>query len=105
MSFSIVMTSRKDTNGAIVHAVLVTIDGHETVLTFVSKLMQRASCKPSMRGSRRTKRTPRSEFVKSLIVFGRRKVVPRAKPCAIGLVLRPFSRRSRPSTNEARRAG
>jgi hypothetical protein len=25
MSFSIVMTSRKDTNGAIVHAVLVTI--------------------------------------------------------------------------------
>ena len=37
MSFSIVMTSRKDTNGAIVHAVLVTIDGHETVLTFRSK--------------------------------------------------------------------
>jgi Protein of unknown function (DUF2934) len=37
MSFSVEITPRKDTNGAIVHAVIVTIDGHETVLTFMSK--------------------------------------------------------------------
>ena len=37
MSFSVEVTPRKDTNGAGVHAVIVTIDGHETVLTFVSK--------------------------------------------------------------------
>jgi hypothetical protein len=37
MSFSIEITSREDTNGAIVHAVLVTIDGHETALTFQSQ--------------------------------------------------------------------
>ncbi len=37
MSFSVEIKPRKDTNGAAVHAVIVTIDGHETVLTFVSK--------------------------------------------------------------------
>jgi hypothetical protein len=37
VSFSVEVTPRKDTNGAAVHAVIVTIDGHETVLTFVSK--------------------------------------------------------------------
>jgi hypothetical protein len=37
MSFSVEVTPRKDTNGTAVHAVIVTIDGHETVLTFVSK--------------------------------------------------------------------
>ena len=37
MSFSVEVTPRKDTNGAAAHAVIVTIDGHETVLTFVSK--------------------------------------------------------------------
>ena len=36
MSFSIEITPRKDTKGSI-HAVIVTIDGHETVLTFGSK--------------------------------------------------------------------
>ena len=37
MSFSIEITPREDTKGATVHAVVVTIDGHETVLTFQSK--------------------------------------------------------------------
>ena len=37
MSFSVEITPRKDTQGAIVHAVTVTIDGHETILTFVLK--------------------------------------------------------------------
>ena len=37
MSFSIEITPREDTQGIIVHAVVVTIDGHETVLTFQSK--------------------------------------------------------------------
>jgi Protein of unknown function (DUF2934) len=37
MSFSIEIIPRKDANGAAVHAVIVTMDGHETVLTFVSK--------------------------------------------------------------------
>ena len=37
MSFSVEVTPRKDTSGAAVHEVIVTIDGHETVLTFVSK--------------------------------------------------------------------
>ena len=37
MSFSVEITPRKDTKGAVVHVVTVTIDGHETVLTFVSK--------------------------------------------------------------------
>jgi hypothetical protein len=37
MSFSVEIIPRTDTKGAIVHAVIVTIDGHETVLTFVSK--------------------------------------------------------------------
>ena len=37
MSFNVEITPRKDAKGAIVHAVLVTIDGHETVLNFVSK--------------------------------------------------------------------
>jgi len=37
MSFSIEITPRKDTKGATVHAVIVTIDGRETVLTFQSK--------------------------------------------------------------------
>jgi hypothetical protein len=36
MSFSVEINPRKDTNGAAVHAVIVTIDGHETVVTFVS---------------------------------------------------------------------
>jgi hypothetical protein len=37
MSFSVEITPRTDTKGAIVHSVIVTIDGHETVLTFQSK--------------------------------------------------------------------
>ncbi len=37
MSFNIEVTPRKDTTGAIVHAVTVTIDGHKTALTFQSK--------------------------------------------------------------------
>jgi hypothetical protein len=37
MSFSVEIMPRKDAKGAIVHAVTVTIDGHETILTFVSK--------------------------------------------------------------------
>jgi hypothetical protein len=37
MSFSVEIIPRTDTKGAIVHVVIVTIDGHETVLTFVSK--------------------------------------------------------------------
>ncbi len=37
MSFSVEISPRKDSKGAIVHAVTVTIDGHETILTFVSK--------------------------------------------------------------------
>jgi hypothetical protein len=37
MSFSIEITPRKDATGAIAHAVIVTIDDHETVVTFESK--------------------------------------------------------------------
>ena len=37
MSFNVEIAPRRDARGAIVHAVLVTIDGHETVLNFVSK--------------------------------------------------------------------
>ena len=37
MSFSIKITPRKNATGAIAHAVIVTIDDHETVLTFESK--------------------------------------------------------------------
>jgi hypothetical protein len=32
MSFSVKITRRQDTNGARVHSVIVTIDGHETLL-------------------------------------------------------------------------
>jgi hypothetical protein len=34
MSFSIEITPREDAKGAMVHTVVVTIDDHETVLTF-----------------------------------------------------------------------
>ena len=37
MSFSIEITPRENTQGDIVHAVIVTVDGHEAVLTFQSK--------------------------------------------------------------------
>ena len=37
MSFNVEITPRGDAKGAIVHAVIVTIDGHQTVLTFQSK--------------------------------------------------------------------
>jgi hypothetical protein len=37
MSFSVETTPRKDTKEAIVHVVTVTIDGHETIVTFMSK--------------------------------------------------------------------
>ena len=37
MSFSIKITPRKNATGAIAHAVIVTIDDHETILTFESK--------------------------------------------------------------------
>ena len=37
MSFSIEITPRENTQGAIVHAVIVTVDGHEAVVTFQSK--------------------------------------------------------------------
>ena len=37
MSYSVKTTPRKDTKGAIVYVVTVNIDGHETILTFVSK--------------------------------------------------------------------
>jgi hypothetical protein len=38
MSFSIeIITPREDAKGAIVHTVVVTIDDHETVLTFESQ--------------------------------------------------------------------
>lgn len=37
MSFNIEITPRKDEKGAIVHMVIVTIDGHQTVLTFQTK--------------------------------------------------------------------
>jgi hypothetical protein len=36
MSFNIEITPRKDSTGAIVHMVVVTIDDHETVLSFES---------------------------------------------------------------------
>ena len=37
MSFRVEIRPRKDSKGAIVHVVTVPIDGHETILTFVSK--------------------------------------------------------------------
>ena len=37
MSLNVEITPRGDAKGGIVHAVLVTIDGHQTVLNFVSK--------------------------------------------------------------------
>ena len=37
MAFSVEMIPGKDSKGASVHAVIVTIDGHQTVMTFVSK--------------------------------------------------------------------
>ena len=37
MPFSVEVAPRNDTRGVAVHAAVVTIDGHETVLTFVSK--------------------------------------------------------------------
>ena len=37
MPFSVEVTPRNDTIGGSAHAVVVTIDGHETVLTFGSK--------------------------------------------------------------------
>lgn len=37
MSFSIETTPRKDSTGAIVYTVVVTIDDHETVLSFESE--------------------------------------------------------------------
>jgi hypothetical protein len=37
MPFTVEVTTRNDETGAAVHAVVVTIDGHETVLTFASK--------------------------------------------------------------------
>jgi hypothetical protein len=37
MSFSVEMEPRKDASGGTVHAVIVNIDGHESVLTFASK--------------------------------------------------------------------
>ena len=37
MSFSVEITPQSDTKGAIVHAVTVSIDDHQTILTFVSK--------------------------------------------------------------------
>jgi hypothetical protein len=37
MSFSVEMEPRKDATGSVVHAVIVTTDGHQSVLTFVSK--------------------------------------------------------------------
>ena len=37
MSFSIKITPRKNATGAIARAVIVTIDDHETILTFESK--------------------------------------------------------------------
>ena len=37
MSFNVEITPRGVAKGAIVHAVIVTIDGHQTVLTFQSK--------------------------------------------------------------------
>ena len=37
MPFSVEVTPRNDTSGVSAHAVVVTIDGHETVLTFGSK--------------------------------------------------------------------
>jgi hypothetical protein len=37
MPFSVEVTPRNDTKGVAVYAVVVTIDGHETVVTFMSK--------------------------------------------------------------------
>jgi hypothetical protein len=37
MSFNIEITPRRDEKGAIVHTVVVTIDDHETILSFESK--------------------------------------------------------------------
>lgn len=37
MPFSVEVTTRNDARGVAVHAVVVTIDGHEAVLTFASK--------------------------------------------------------------------
>ena len=47
MSFSIQIAPREDdATGGIVHAVIVTIDGHETVLTFQSKEDAEAFAEP-----------------------------------------------------------
>jgi hypothetical protein len=37
MSFSVEVTTRQDSSGTTGHAVIVIIDGHETVLTFLSR--------------------------------------------------------------------
>jgi hypothetical protein len=37
MSFSVEVTPRNDAKGIPVYAVVVTIDGHETIVTFMSK--------------------------------------------------------------------
>ena len=54
MAFKIEITPRNDPTEATAYAVIVTIDDHETVLSFESKEAARVSLRPNAQGSQRT---------------------------------------------------
>ena len=77
--------------------VTVTIDGHETILTFVSKDDAEKFAQGEHARLLANEKNASQGFVKPPTVFGRRRVAPRARHYGIGLPPRPVSIRRRPS--------
>ena len=101
MSFSVEITSRKDTKGAIVHAVIVIIDGHETVLTFQSREDAESFAHTEHARLMENEKNASHRVREIAYRLWQEEGCPRARPSGIGLRLKPFSMRRRPSASRA----
>ena len=92
MSFSVKITSRQETNGARVHAVIVTIDGHETVPNFVSKDDAESFAQAEHAGLMENERNASQRVREIAYRLWQEEGCPDGKRYGIGLPPRAFSR-------------
>ena len=97
MSFSVEISPRKDTKGAIVHVVTVTINGHETILTFVSKDDAEKFAQEEHARLMANEKNASQRVREIAYRLWQEEGCPEARHYGIGLPPRPVSIRRRPS--------
>jgi hypothetical protein len=100
MSFSIEITPRKNPNAAIVHEVIVTIDGHETVLAFQSKDDAESFARAEQARLAEAEKKASQRVREIAYRLWQEEGCPQGEDLRHWFRRRPFWRRSRPSTNE-----